>query len=78
MKIEVDNLNEFRLVAMLSCIRGFICLLEIDGGPCYLVAPKLKKLKETKQKHSYPCFKVAAVDMQALDRAFTYYGYTVI
>lgn len=77
MKVEVDNLNEFRLVAMLDCIRGIICL-EIDGGPCYLVAPKLKKLKETKSKRDHPCFKVAAADFEALDRAFTYYGYTVI
>lgn len=78
MAVSVDNLNEFRLVAMLNCIRGFICLLDIDGGPCYLVAPKLKKLKEVKHKPSYPCFKVSGVDIEALDRAFAYYGYTVI
>lgn len=76
MKVSVENLNEFRLVKMLDCIRGIICL-EIDDGPCYLVAPKLQKLKETTKKHSYPCFKVAAVDFSALDRAFTYYGYTM-
>lgn len=78
MTVSVDNLTEFKLVAMLDCMRGIICLLEIDGGPCYLVAPKLKKLKEVKYKPSYPCFKVAAVDVAALDRAFSYYGYTVI
>lgn len=74
MTVSLDNLTEFELVRMLNCV---VCL-EIENGPCYLVAPKLKKLKETKQKHSYPCFKVAAVDVAALDRAFTYYGYTVI
>lgn len=78
MTVSLNNLTEFELVAMLDCIRGVICLLEIDGGPCYLVASKLKKLKETKPKHDYPCFKVSGVDIEALDRAFTYYGYTVI
>lgn len=77
MKVSIDNLSEFRLVALLDCIPGVLCL-EIDGGPRYLVAPQLKKLKEVKHKHSYPCFKVAAVDIAALDRAFTHYGYTVI
>lgn len=78
MTVSLTNLTEFELVAMLDCIRGVICCLDIDGGPCYLVAPKLKKLKETTQKQSYPCFKVSALDFEALDRAFTYYGYAVI
>ena len=39
---------------------------------------KLKKFKETKSKNSYPCFRVAAVDVEALDRAFMYYGYSMI
>lgn len=77
MTVSVDNLTEFSLVRLLDCIRGIICL-EIDGGPRYLVAPKLKKLKEVKYKPSYPCFKAAAASIEALDRAFTYYGYTVI
>lgn len=78
MTVNIDNLTEFGLVALLDCIRGVIFCLEIEDGPCYLVAPKLKKLKETKSKHNHPCFKVAAVDFAALDRAFMYYGYTVI
>lgn len=77
MKIEIEGLTEFALVKMLDCLQSSIFCLDIEGGPCYLVAPKLKKLKETKQKHSYPCFKVYGVDIAALDRAFTYYGYTM-
>lgn len=76
MRVEVDNLNEFRLVAMLDCIRGIICL-EIDGGPCYLVAPKLKKLKEIKSKRDYPCFKVSEENFELLNGAFLYHGYTI-
>lgn len=77
MKIEVDNLTEFGLVKMLNCFPSSVLCLEITSGPCYLVAPKLKKLKEIKNKFDYPCFKVSGVDIEALDRAFTYYGYTV-
>lgn len=77
MKIEVKNITEFGLVKMLDCLHSSIVCLDVEGGPRYLVAPGLKKIKETKQKHSYPCFKVAAVDFSALDRAFLYYGYTM-
>lgn len=78
MTIDIKNLTEFALVKMLNCLQSSIICLAIDGGPCYMVAPKLKKLKEVKHKPGYPCFKVAAVDFKALDRAFAYYGYTVI
>lgn len=78
MKFNIEGLTEFALVKMLNCFPSSVLCLDIDGGPCCLVAPKLKKLKETKPKHDYPCFKVSGVDIEALDRAFTYYGYTVI
>lgn len=78
MKIDIEGLTEFALVRMLNCFPSSVLCLEIEGSPCFLVAPKLKKLKETTQKHSYPCFSVSALDFEALDRAFTYYGYTVI
>lgn len=77
MKISIEGLTEFALVKMLNCLQACVICLEIDGGPCYLVAPSLKKLKETNRKHSYPCFKVAAVDIELLNGAFTYYGYTM-
>lgn len=72
MKIDIEGLTEFALVRMMNCFPSSVLYLEIEGGPCYLVAPKLKKLKETKNKHSYPCFKVAAASFEALGRAFTY------
>lgn len=78
MTVSIDNLTEFGLVAMLDCTRGVIFCLDIEGGPCYLVAPKIKKLKETKQAGDHPRFKFSGGDVEALYRAFTYYGYTVI
>lgn len=78
MTITSSHLTEFLLVKTLDMnFQSSVLCLDIDGGPCYLVAPKLKMLKETKQKHSYLCFKVSAVDIEALDRAFTYYGYSM-
>ncbi len=77
MKIEVKNLTGFGIVKALNCLPFPTVCLDIDGGPCYLVAPGLKKLKETKQARDYPRFKIAAVDVEALDRAFMYYGYTM-
>lgn len=77
MKIEIEKITEFGLVKMLDCLHSSIVCLDVEDGPRYLVAPGLKKIKETKLKHSYPCFKVAAVDVEALDRALSYYGYTM-
>lgn len=77
MIVTVDNLSEFKLVKLLDCLQACVVCLEIDGGPCYLVAPKLKKLKEVKHKPSCPCFKVAAASIELLNGAFAYYGYTM-
>lgn len=75
MEISVSGLSEFGLVKMIDGLQFSVVCLDIDGGPCYLVAPKLKKVKETKTEHSYPCFKVFSVDVAALYRALSYYGY---
>lgn len=77
MTVSVENLSEFRLVKLLDCLQSCIVCLEIDGGPRYLVAPKLKKLKETKKKQNCPCFKVAAANTELLNGAFLYYGYAI-
>lgn len=77
MKIDIEGLTEFGLVKTLDCLHSCIFYLEIDGGPRYLVAPSLKKIKETKSKHSYPCFKIAGASVELLNGAFMYYGYTM-
>lgn len=75
MEIKVSGLSEFGLVKMIDCLQFSVVCLDVDGVASYLVAPKLKKVKETKAEHSYPRFKVAGVDVAALYRALSYYGY---
>lgn len=77
MEIKTNSLSALQLVKILDSFQSSVLYLEIDGGPRYLVAPKLKVIKEIKQEHSYLYFKVSAVDIEALDRAFTYYGYSM-
>lgn len=75
MEISVSGLSEFGLVKMIDGLQFSVVCLDIAGGPCYLVAPKLKKVKETKAEHSYPRFTVSGVDVDALYRALSYYEY---
>lgn len=75
MEFKVSGLSEFGLVKMVDGLQFSVVSLDIDGGPCYLVAPKLRKVKETTAEHSYPRFKVSGVDVAALYRALSYYGY---
>lgn len=79
MEISISRLSEFGLVKMLDDFQYCVICLNIDGGPCYLVAPELKKLKEIKERRPmYPCFDVSGENIDNLDRALGYYGYSLI
>ena len=79
MEISISRLSEFGLVKMLDDFKSSIICLNIDGGPCYLVAPKIKKFKEIKERRPmYPCFDVSGEDFYNLNRALRYYGYSLV
>lgn len=79
MEISISRLSEFGLVKMLDDFQSSIICLNIDGGPCYLVSPKLKKFKEIKEHRSmYPCFDVAGENFENLSKALNYYGYSLV
>lgn len=76
MTVSVEDLTEFGIVKLLNSSPWPVVCLDIIDGPCYLVAPRLKKrIKETERTRDYPRFKTAAVDIKALDSAFMYYDY---
>ena len=77
MKVEVDNLTAFGLVRLLDSLPWAVFCLDIGGGAYYVVAPRRKKLKETRSSCYLHCLKVSSADIEALDRAFTYYGYSM-
>lgn len=79
MEISISGLSEFGLVKMLDDFQSSVICLNIDGGPCYLVAPKFKKIKKIKERRSmYPCFDVLGENFDNLDRALNYYGYSLV
>ena len=78
MEISISRLSEFGLVKMFDDFQSSIICLNIDGGPCYLVAPKFKKMREIKEWRSmYPCFDISNENFDNLNRALNYYGYSL-
>lgn len=77
MTIEIENLTEFGLVKLINGLPFTVFCLNIGDGLYYVVAPRRKKLKETRSACYLHCLKVSGVDIKALDRAFTYYGYSL-
>lgn len=79
MEISISRLSEFGLVKMLDDFQSSVICLNIDGGPCYLVAPKFKKFKEIKERRPmYPCFDISGENFENLNKALNYYGYSLI
>ena len=79
MEINISRLSEFGLVKMLDDFQHSVICLNIDGGPCYLIAPKFKKMKEIKERRStYPCFDISGENFDILNKALNYYGYSLV
>ena len=79
MEINISRLSEFGLVKMLDDFQYSVICLNIDGGPCYLIAPKFKKIKEIKERRPiYPCFDISDENFENLNKALNYYGYSFV
>lgn len=75
MQIAINNLAPAGLVRLLDSRPFPRFYLDIAGGPCYVVTPRRKELKEVYCVCRLPRFSVSGVDAEALRRAFAVRGY---